>query len=66
MYNLDCSHNQLKSLDVSGCGDIENLDCSGNLIKKLDVSSLDYSYVTVDQRVVVTGAGEDVEICRVN
>ena len=36
---LDCSHNQLTSLDVSGCTVLESLYCGENQLTSLDVSN---------------------------
>ena len=35
---LDCSYNELTSLDVSGCVSLEYLECSDNQLTSLDVS----------------------------
>ena len=35
---LDCSDNELTSLDVSGCSSLRTLDCSWNQLTSLDVS----------------------------
>ena len=38
MYSLDCSNNQLTSLDVSNNYRLTNLDCSNNQLSSLDFS----------------------------
>lgn len=38
LTGLDCSRNELTSLDISGCSALEGLDCSGNGLTSLDVS----------------------------
>ena len=39
LTSLDCSSNQLTSLDVSSCTALTRLDCSSNQLTSLDVSS---------------------------
>lgn len=39
LTNLDCSNNQLTSLDVSGCTALEELICSRNQLTALDISN---------------------------
>ena len=38
LTTLDCSNNQLTSLDMSGCTNLTTLDCSNNFLRSLDVS----------------------------
>lgn len=40
LTSLDCSHNLLTSLDVSGLTQLTSLNCSGNDLTSLDVSGL--------------------------
>ena len=38
LTTLDCSNNQLTSLDMSGCTSLQTLNCSNNQLTSLDVS----------------------------
>ena len=38
LTTLDCSNNQLTSLDMSGCTNLTTLDCSNNQLTSLDMS----------------------------
>ena len=63
LTDLICYQNKLSALDLSGCSSLVNIDCSGNDLTALDASSLDQlKTISCDEKVTVTGAGEDVFI----
>ena len=39
MASLDCSNNQIVSIDISSCPDLASLDCSNNQLESIDMSS---------------------------
>jgi len=52
---LDCSDNQLRSLNIAGTA-LNHLDCSDNLLLSLDMDGLDPAYFNYDGNFFVVGS----------
>lgn len=65
LKELNCTFNQLTSLDVSGCTALEKMDCTGNKLTSLDVSgNKALKELRLDGKVDLIGVSKDCNVTR--
>lgn len=65
LKELNCSFNQLTSLDVSGCTALQKMDCTGNKLTSLDVSgNKALKELRLDEDVDLIGVSKDCNVTR--
>lgn len=65
LKELNCSYNQLTSLDVSGCTALQKMDCTFNRLTSLDVSgNKALKELRLDEDVDLIGVSKDCNVTR--